>query len=306
LADCGTVVFDKTGTLTDGTFDITEIIPANCSEEELLKLAAAAEQASNHPASAAVMRRFGGTPEKAEITELAGRGVKAVIGGRTVLAGNKKLMDENGVAEIPTVEAAGTLIFVAENGVYKGVVVISDKIKADAEKTVSELKKAGIRTVMLTGDRQSAADVTAKKLGLDEWHAELLPDGKVKAVEDIIGKNSLKKKKNKTVFVGDGINDAPVLMRADAGVAMGGIGSDAAIEAADAVIMTDEPSKLIEAIRISRKTKGIAVQNIAFSLAVKAAVLILSALGLTTMWAAVFADVGVCLIAVANALRAKK
>ena len=306
LADCGTVVFDKTGTLTDGTFDITEIIPVNCSEEELLKLAAAAEQASNHPAAAAVMRRFGDTPEKAEITELAGRGVKAVIDGRTILAGNKKLMDENGVAEIPTVEAAGTLIFVAENGVYKGVVVISDKIKADAEKTVSELKKAGIRTVMLTGDRQSAADVTAKKLGLDEWHAELLPDGKVKAVEDIIEKNSLKKKKNKTVFVGDGINDAPVLMRADAGVAMGGIGSDAAIEAADAVIMTDEPSKLIEAIRISKKTKGIAVQNIAFSLAVKAAVLILSALGLTTMWAAVFADVGVCLIAVANALRAKK
>ena len=306
LADCGTVVFDKTGTLTDGTFDITEIIPVNCSEEELLKLAAAAEQASNHPAAAAVMRRFGGAPEKAEITELAGRGVKAVIGGRTILAGNKKLMDENGVAEIPTVEAAGTLIFVAENGVYKGVVVISDKIKADAEKTVSELKKAGIRTVMLTGDRQSAADVTAKKLGLDEWHAELLPDGKVKAVEEIIEKNSLKKKKRKTVFVGDGINDAPVLMRADAGVAMGGIGSDAAIEAADAVIMTDEPSKLIEAIRISKKTKGIAVQNIAFSLAVKAAVLILSALGLTTMWAAVFADVGVCLIAVANALRAKK
>lgn len=306
LADCGTVVFDKTGTLTDGTFDITEIIPVKCSEEELLKLAAAAEQASNHPAAAAVMRRFGGTPEKAEITELAGRGVKAVVGGRTILAGNKKLMDENGVAEIPSVEAAGTLIFVAENGVYKGVVVISDKIKADAEKTVSELKKAGIRTVMLTGDRQSAADVTAKKLGLDEWHAELLPDGKVKAVEDIIGKNSLKKKKNKTVFVGDGINDAPVLMRADAGVAMGGIGSDAAIEAADAVIMTDEPSKLIEAIRISKKTKGIAVQNITFSLAVKAAVLILSALGLTTMWAAVFADVGVCLIAVANALRAKK
>lgn len=306
LADCGTVVFDKTGTLTDGTFDITEIIPVKCSGEELLKLAAAAEQASNHPAAAAVMRRFGGAPEKAEITELAGRGVKAVIDGRTVLAGNKKLMDENGVAEIPAVEAAGTLIFVAENGVYKGVVVISDKIKADAEKTVSELKKAGIRTVMLTGDRKSAADVTAKKLGLDEWHAELLPDGKVKAVEEIIGKNSLKKKKNKTVFVGDGINDAPVLMRADAGVAMGGIGSDAAIEAADAVIMTDEPSKLIEAIRISRKTKGIAVQNIAFSLAVKAAVLILSALGLTAMWAAVFADVGVCLIAVANALRAKK
>lgn len=305
LADCGTVVFDKTGTLTDGTFDITEIIPANRSESELLGLAAIAEQASNHPAALAVMRRFGGTPAGAEITELAGRGVKAVCGARTVLAGNKKLMEENGIAGVPDVESAGTVIFIAENGSYAGAIVISDKIKEDAAKTVSELKKAGIRTVMLTGDRQRAADVTAKKLDLDEWHAELLPDGKVKAVEDIIEKNSCKKKKNKTVFVGDGINDAPVLMRADAGVAMGGIGSDAAIEAADAVIMTDEPSKLIEAVRISKKTKAIAVQNIAFSLAVKAAVLVLSALGLATMWAAVFADVGVCLIAVANALRAK-
>lgn len=305
LADCGTVVFDKTGTLTDGTFDITEIIPVNRSEKELLGLAAVAEQASNHPAALAVMRRFEGVPDTAEITELAGRGVKAVRGGRTVLAGNKKLMEENGIADVPRVESAGTVIFVAENGSYAGAIVISDKIKEDAAKTVSELKKAGIRTVMLTGDRQTAADVTAKKLGLDEWHAELLPDGKVKAVEEIIEKNIRKKKKNKTIFIGDGINDAPVLMRADAGVAMGGIGSDAAIEAADAVIMTDEPSKLIEAVRISKKTKAVAVQNIAFSLAVKAAVLVLSALGLATMWSAVFADVGVCLIAVANALRAK-
>ena len=305
LADCGTVVFDKTGTLTDGTFDITEIIPVNRSEKELLGLAAVAEQASNHPAALAVMRRFEGVPDTAEITELAGRGVKAVRGGRTVLAGNKKLMEENGIADVPRVESAGTVIFVAENSSYAGAIIISDKIKEDAAKTVSELKKAGIRTVMLTGDRQSAADVTAKKLGLDEWHAELLPDGKVKAVEEIIEKNIRKKKKNKTIFIGDGINDAPVLMRADAGVAMGGIGSDAAIEAADAVIMTDEPSKLIEAVRISKKTKAVAVQNIAFSLAVKAAVLVLSALGLATMWSAVFADVGVCLIAVANALRAK-
>lgn len=305
LADCGTVVFDKTGTLTDGTFDITEIIPVNRSEKELLGLAAIAEQASNHPAALAVMRRFEGVPDTAEITELAGRGVKAVRGGRTVLAGNKKLMEENGIADVPRVESAGTVIFVAENSSYAGAIIISDKIKEDAAKTVSELKKAGIRTVMLTGDRQSAADVTAKKLGLDEWHAELLPDGKVKAVEEIIEKNIRKKKKNKTIFIGDGINDAPVLMRADAGVAMGGIGSDAAIEAADAVIMTDEPSKLIEAVRISKKTKAVAVQNIAFSLAVKAAVLVLSALGLATMWSAVFADVGVCLIAVANALRAK-
>ena len=305
LADCGTVVFDKTGTLTDGTFDITEIIPVNRSEKELLGLAAVAEQASNHPAALAVIRRLEGVPDTAEITELAGRGVKAVRGGRTVLAGNKKLMEENGIADVPRVESAGTVIFVAENSSYAGAIIISDKIKEDAAKTVSELKKAGIRTVMLTGDRQTAADVTAKKLGLDEWHAELLPDGKVKAVEEIIEKNIRKKKKNKTIFIGDGINDAPVLMRADAGVAMGGIGSDAAIEAADAVIMTDEPSKLIEAVRISKKTKAVAVQNIAFSLAVKAAVLVLSAMGLATMWSAVFADVGVCLIAVANALRAK-
>lgn len=305
LADCGTVVFDKTGTLTDGTFDITEIIPVNRSENELLELAAIAEQASNHPAAAAVMRRFDGVPEKAKITELAGRGVKAVSGGRTILAGNKKLMNENGIANVPGIDSAGTVVYVSENGSYSGALVISDKLKEDAAKTVSELKRMGIGTVMLTGDRQAAADAAAEKLGLDEVRAELLPDGKVKAVEEIIEKNSRKKKKNKTVFIGDGINDAPVLMRADAGVAMGGIGSDAAIEAADAVIMTDEPSKIIEAIRISQKTRRIAVQNIAFSLAVKAAVLILSALGLATMWAAVFADVGVCLIAVANALRAK-
>lgn len=307
LADCGTVVFDKTGTLTDGTFDITRIMPADRSEKELLTLAAAAEQGSNHPAALAVMRGFEGVPPKAEITEIAGKGVEAkTADGVTVLAGNGKLMQERGVENVPEIESAGTLIFVAADGVYAGAVEISDRIKSDAEKTVSELKKAGIRTVMLTGDRKAAADITAKKLGLDEWHSELLPDGKVGAVEEIIEKNSHKKKKNRTVFVGDGINDAPVLMRADAGVAMGGIGSDAAIEAADAVIMTDEPHKLIEAISISRKTKRVVIENITFSLAVKAAVLILSALGIATMWSAVFADVGVCLIAVANALRAKK
>ncbi len=307
LADCGTVVFDKTGTLTDGTFDITRVMPVNRSEKELLTLAAAAEQGSNHPAALAVMRGFEGVPPKAEITEIAGKGVEAKTeDGVTVLAGNGKLMREKGIENVPEIESAGTLIFVAADGVYAGAVEISDRIKSDAEKTVSELKKAGIRTVMLTGDRKAAADITAKKIGLDEWHSELLPDGKVGAVEEIIEKNSRKKKKNKTVFVGDGINDAPVLMRADAGVAMGGIGSDAAIEAADAVIMNDEPHKLIEAINISRKTKRIVLENITFSLAVKAAVLILSALSIATMWSAVFADVGVCLIAVANALRAKR
>jgi len=304
LADCGTAVFDKTGTLTDGTFEVTELMPEKCTEAELLAIAAAAEQGSNHPAAAAVMRAFKGVPQKAEITELAGMGVSAKTeSGTAVLAGNKRLMDEKKIKNVPDITSAGTLVYIAENGSYKGAVEISDRVKPDAVQAVSELKKAGIRTVMLTGDRKSAAEQTAKKLGIDEWHAELLPDGKVKAIEEIINKNSGKKK---TVFVGDGINDAPVLMRADAGVAMGGIGSDAAIEAADVVIMNDEPSKLMEAIKISRKTKGIAIQNIAFSLAVKAAVLVLCALGYAAMWAAVFADVGVCLIAVANALRAKK
>lgn len=303
LADCGTVVFDKTGTLTDGSFEVTRIIPEIGTEEQLLSLAAIAEQASTHPAAAAVMRRFSGVPEKAEITEIAGRGVSANAGGKPILAGNKLLLEEQGIADIPEIQSAGTLVYVAENGIYAGAIEVADCIKPDAEKTINELKKAGIKTVMLTGDRKSAAEITAEKLGVDEWHAELLPDGKVAMLEKLMEASPEKKK---TVFVGDGINDAPVLMRADAGVAMGGIGSDAAIEAADAVIMNDEPSKLIEAIKISKKTKKIVVQNIVFSLAVKAAVLILSALGLATMWAAVFADVGVCLIAVANAMRARK
>ncbi|MBQ5319815.1 MAG: cadmium-translocating P-type ATPase [Oscillospiraceae bacterium] len=302
LADCGTVVFDKTGTLTDGSFEVTRVMPEKYSEEQLLSLAAVAEQASTHPAAMAVMRKFSGKAEKAEITEIAGRGVSAVSDGRTILAGNRLLLEEQGVADAPEIQSAGTLVYVAENGVYIGAIEIADSVKSDAEKAVTELKKAGIKTVMLTGDRKAAAEITAEKLGVDKWHAELLPDGKVAAIEKLIENSNGKK----TIFVGDGINDAPVLMRADAGVAMGGIGSDAAIEAADAVIMTDEPSKLMEAIKFSRKTKGIVIQNIVFSLAVKAAVLVLSALGLATMWAAVFADVGVCLIAVANAMRAKK
>lgn len=303
LAECGTVVFDKTGTLTDGSFEVTKVISEKCTEEQLLSLAAIAEQASTHPAAMAVMRKFSGTPVKAEITEIAGRGVSAAADGRIILAGNKLLLEEQGVRSIPEIKSAGTLIYVAENGTYAGVIEIADSVKPDAEKAVAELKNAGIKTVMLTGDRKSAAEITAEKLGVDEWHAELLPDGKVAEIEEIISASHPKKK---TVFVGDGINDAPVLMRADAGVAMGGIGSDAAIEAADVVIMNDEPSKLIDAVKISRKTKGIVIQNIVFSLAVKAAVLVLSALGLATMWAAVFADVGVCLIAVANAMRARK
>ena len=303
LADCGTVVFDKTGTLTDGSFEVTRIVSEKYSEEQLLSIAAIAEQASTHPAAVAVIRKFSGTPDKAEITEIAGRGVSANADGRIILAGNRLLLEEQGVTNIPDIQSAGTLIYVAENGTYAGVIEISDSIKPDAEKTIAELKKADIKTVILTGDRKTAAEITAEKLGVDEWHAELLPDGKVAMIEQLIGTSPEKKK---TVFVGDGINDAPVLMRADAGVAMGGIGSDAAIEAADAVIMTDEPSKLIDAIKISRKTKGIVIQNIVFSLAVKAAVLVLSAMGLATMWAAVFADVGVCLIAVANAMRARK
>ncbi len=303
LADCGTVVFDKTGTLTDGSFEVTRIVPESGTEEQLLALAAIAEQASTHPAAAAVMRKFSGIPVKAEITEIAGRGVSAIADERTILAGNRLLLEEHRIAELPEIKSSGTLIYVAENDVYAGVIEISDSIKSDAEKTIEGLKNVGVKTVMLTGDRKSAAEITAEKLGVDEWHAEILPDGKVAMVEQLIESAPEKKK---TVFVGDGINDAPVLMRADAGIAMGGIGSDAAIEAADVVIMNDEPSKLIEAIKISRKTRGIVIQNIVFSLAVKAAVLVLSAFGLATMWAAVFADVGVCLIAVANAMRARK
>lgn len=302
LAECGTVIFDKTGTLTDGSFEITRLMPQGRSEESLLELAAIAEQGSNHPAALAVMRKFKGFPPKAEITEIAGRGVKAVNGGQTILAGNIKLMEENGVKGLPEIKSAGTLIFVAENGVFAGAVEIADRIKADAAKAISELKKSGIKIVMLTGDRREAADIIGEKLGLDEWRSELLPDGKVAAMEKIMGENT----RGKTVFVGDGINDAPVLMRADAGVAMGGIGSDAAIEAADVVLMTDEPSKLLEAIRFSKKTKGIVIQNIAFSLLVKAAVLVLAAFSIATMWAAVFADVGVCFIAILNAIRARK
>lgn len=302
LAECGTVIFDKTGTLTDGSFEITRLMPQGRSEESLLELAAIAEQGSNHPAALAVMRKFKGLPQKAEITEIAGRGVKALNGGQTILAGNVKLMEENGVKGLPEIKSAGTLIFVAENGVFAGAVEIADRIKADAAKAISELKKSGIKTVMLTGDRREAADIIGEKLGLDEWRSELLPDGKVAAMEKIMEKNTC----GKTVFVGDGINDAPVLMRADAGVAMGGIGSDAAIEAADVVLMTDEPSKLLEAIRFSKKTKGIVIQNIVFSLAVKGLVLVLAAFSIATMWAAVFADVGVCFIAILNAIRARK
>lgn len=302
LAECGTVIFDKTGTLTDGSFEITKLMPQGRSEERLLELAAIAEQGSNHPAALAVMRKFNGVPPKAEITEIAGRGVKAVNGGQTILAGNIKLMEENGVTGLPEIRSAGTLIFVAENGVFAGAVEIADRIKADAAKAISELKKSGIKTVMLTGDRREAADIIGEKLGLDEWHSELLPDGKVAAMEKIMEENT----RGKTVFVGDGINDAPVLMRADAGVAMGGIGSDAAIEAADAVLMTDEPSKLLEAIQFSKKTRRIVIQNIVFSLAVKGLVLVLAAFSIATMWAAVFADVGVCFIAILNAIRARK
>lgn len=303
LAECGTVVFDKTGTLTDGSFEVTRVLTESGTEEQLISLAAIAEQASTHPAAAAVMRKFNGTPSRAEITEIAGRGVSAVVDGKTILAGNKLLLEEQGVADAAEIKSAGTLIYVAENGRYAGAIEIADSLKTDSQKTISALKSSGVKTVMLTGDRKSAAEITAEKLGVDEWYAELLPDDKVARVEQSIKASSEKKK---TVFVGDGINDAPVLMRADAGVAMGGIGSDAAIEAADVVIMNDEPSKLIEAIKISRKTRGIVIQNIVFSLMVKAAVLVLSALGLVTMWAAVFADVGVCLIAVVNAMRARK
>lgn len=305
LSECKTVIFDKTGTLTTGSFEVTKISPVNINENELITLAAYAEKNSNHPAALAVMKKFGGkVPEDIKYTETAGMGVKAeTADGKTILAGNIRLMEKEGIQNITVGDKiTGTAVYVAVNNVYVGYIQISDAVKPDAADTVSWLKQSGINTVMLTGDRRESAQITAKHLGIDDYKAELLPDGKAAALENIMDSN----KGGKIAFVGDGINDAPVLMRADVGIAMGGLGSDAAIEAADVVIMTDEPSRIIDAIKISRKTRAIVKQNIIFSLGVKALVLILSALGITTMWAAVFADVGVSLIAVFNAMRAGK
>lgn len=297
------VVMDKTGTLTKGTFSVESVNPVDISAEKLLEYAALAESYSNHPISASLIRAYGRETDLSRVSnarESAGHGVMADVDGLPVLAGNAKLMKEAGVdCSVPA--RPGTAVHVAVDGRYAGYILIADEIKEDAKNAVEEMRKAGVKkTVMLTGDAGSVAVYIAGKLGIDEVHSELLPADKLDQVERL-GKET--SKEGKLAFVGDGINDAPVLSQADIGIAMGGLGSDAATEAADIVIMDDRPSKIPVAIRISRKTMRIVWQNIIFSLAVKAAVLALGAVGIATMWEAVFADVGVSVIAILNAVR---
>ena len=306
LAKTEIVVFDKTGTLTRGVFNVTAIHPDHCDQGQLLELAALAECWSDHPISRSLKEAYGREMDSSRVSsveEVAGRGVKAVVDGHTVCAGNDKLMEDIGVSWHPC-HRVGTTVHVASDGVYLGHIVISDEVKPDAKEAVAALKAAGVRkTVMLTGDAQAVGEDVAKQLGLDEVHTQLLPADKVERVEKLLKEVS---PKGALAFVGDGINDAPVLSRADIGIAMGGLGSDAAIEAADIVLMDDKPSKIAHAIRIARRTLSIVRQNIVFALAVKLLVLVLSAVGLVSMWAAVFADVGVSVIAILNAMRALK
>lgn len=304
LAQAGIVVFDKTGTLTKGTFEVTAVHPQQVSEGELLELAALAERFSDHPISRSIQAACQSAPDPNRVTdakEIAGHGVRAVVDGKTVLAGNQKLMDQFHIPFEDACHHVGTIIHVAVDGVYMGHIVISDQVKEGAKETLRDLKAAGMRkTVMLTGDSQAVGQAVARQLGLDEVHAELLPGDKVDQVERLL---QSKGPKEQLVFVGDGINDAPVLSRADIGVAMGAMGSDAAIEAADIVLMDDDLKKLPVAVRIARKTLRIVRENIVFALAVKFLVLILSALGVANMWWAVFADVGVSVIAILNSMR---
>ena len=302
LASCDTVVFDKTGTLTEGAFRVTAVHPeADIGEKELTRLAAAAESWSDHPIAQSLRSACSEPIDRAQVSgveEIAGEGVKADFEGETVWAGNDKLMARIDIAA-PTCPSIGTIVHVARKGRYLGHIVISDVIKKDAKRAVDALKGAGVRrTVMLTGDRSEVANSVAQQLGIDQARAELMPGDKVTVVE------ALTDGRGKLAFVGDGINDAPVLARADIGIAMGALGSDAAIEAADVVLMDDNPLKIATAMRIARKTKRIVMQNIVFALGVKAAVLVLGATGHANMWLAVFADVGVAVLAILNAMRA--
>ena len=303
LKDSEIVVFDKTGTLTKGIFEVTEINSINISKEELLEITAMGESLSNHPIAVSIANAYGKEVNKEEIKdykEISGQGIEVIIREKQVLLGNSKLMKNNNIA-YSDIDSIGTIVHVAINGEYKGNIVISDEIKENVKEALAELKKVGIKkTVMLTGDNKNVADKVARDIGIDDVYSELLPGDKVSKIEEILNK---KTSKGKVLFVGDGINDAPVLARADIGVAMGGIGSDAAIEAADVVLMKDKVEEIIEAIRVSRRTNIILWQNIIFSLGVKIIVMLLVVLGITNMWAAVFADVGVTLIAVLNSMR---
>ncbi len=306
LANTGTVVFDKTGTLTKGVFSVTAVHPHEIDKAQLVELAALAESYSTHPIAASLRTAYGQAPDTARVAdyeELSGRGVRAKVDGRTVCVGNGRLMDEAG-AEWHECHLTGTVAHVAVDGRYAGHIVISDEVKPDAAAAIAALKAAGVhKTVMLTGDAKEVGEAVAKQLGIDEARTQLLPAGKVEHMEQLLAGQP---KGEALAFVGDGVNDAPVLARADVGIAMGGIGSDAAIEAADVVLMDDKPSKLAEAVRISRRTLRIVHQNIVFALAVKALVLVLGALGMANMWEAVFADVGVMVLAILNAMRALK
>ena len=306
LSKAEIVVFDKTGTLTQGVFKVQKIHPVDISKEELIELTAHAESYSNHPISVSIREAYGKEIKHnriEKIQELPGLGVIAKVDEKEILAGNEKLMQQKKI-QYSKCEEIGTIIYIAIENKYAGYIVIADEIKEDAKKTIKELKKNNIsKTIMLTGDKKEVGESVAKKLGIDQVYTELLPDGKVEKMEKLLKETS---QTGKLVFVGDGINDAPVLALSDIGIAMGGLGADSAIEAADIVIMTDEPSKIVNAIKISKKTMRIVKQNIIFAISIKVAVLILSAFGLSNMWEAVFADVGVSVIAILNALRVLK
>ncbi|MGB7488508.1 MAG: heavy metal translocating P-type ATPase, partial [Phormidesmis sp.] len=309
LTQVNTVVFDKTGTLTKGNFRVSEVVAQNgLSKRQLLKLAAQVESHSSHPIAQSIQQAYEQSVDSAvlketvleEYEEISGHGIRAVINGQTVLAGNDRLLHRENISH-DVCQVAGTVAHVAVEGVYSGRIIIADELKEDAAEAVSALKKQGIQTAMLTGDSQSVADTIAQKLGLHDYRAELLPEDKVNALEAFL--QSAAQARKKVVFVGDGINDAPVIARADVGMAMGALGSDAAIEMADVVIMTDAPAKVAEAIAIAHRTLRIVWQNIIIAMAIKAVFIILGAVGFASLWAAVFADVGVALLAILNAGR---
>lgn len=305
LAKARTFVFDKTGTLTKGTFAVSEVIPNGISGEELLSYCAAAEQISNHPIALSIVKAAGSVPKAENAEEIAGFGVKAEVEGKKIAVGNARLMEEVITdGQFSEIETAGTVVYCAADGKFCGAVTVCDVVKENSEKALSELKKLCFaKTVMLTGDRKAAAEEVAKAVGIDEVRSQLLPDGKVQAVEELY---SQKPQKTALAYIGDGMNDAPSLARADVGIAMGALGSDAAIEAADIVLMNDNIGSLPLAVRIARKTRRIVTENIVFALGVKIAVLVLTAFGFANMWAAVFADVGVSVIAIINAMRAMR
>ena len=307
VAEMNTIVFDKTGTLTKGEFKVTEVLPQNgMSREELLEIAAYGEGYSNHPIANSIREAYADPLSMERVTgaeEVAGQGIHCFVDGREVYLGNARLMEEKNISYTEN-NSAGTVVYAACDGRFAGTIVISDRIKEGAKEAISDMKKVGVKKcVMLTGDREEAAAAVAEELGLDEYRAELLPGDKVTQVEQLL---KVQAEKERLAFVGDGINDAPVLTRADIGIAMGSMGSDAAIEAADVVLMDDDVRKIAAVVRISRKTLRIVKQNIVFALGIKALVLLLGAFGMANMWEAVFADVGVSVIAILNSMRTLK